>query len=233
MQPLSLLAIALSLLSFAEPPERPPNTGGRSAGSRGCEVSAPAANEMPALMLLVPQESVAKTTETRPTFAWFVRDETPQPMIFRLYQYQSGESSNEATVKRIWERQDTTFVSQSGISVYTLPETAPALTVGQRYLWQVELVCNPNRPSGNLFAEADLQVIAPEPSANSIANLTQQLSAGLWHNALTTAFITPSTNREATRANPSVNPIAALLQQVTTNPTELQQLQQSPIHRVL
>lgn len=204
------------------PPELPPNTRGRAAGSRGCEM-ATTASDMPPLMLLVPPQASTQTTSDRPTFAWFVRDATPQPIIFRLYQYQSDQQS----LKRIWEKQDPTFVSQAGISVFSLPSEAPALTVGQRYLWQVELICNPNRPSSNVFAEADLQVIASQsPSAPADRPQEQARAyweAGLWHDALTATFQSREVDREA---------IAFLTQKITSNPTEQELLQAVPIHYI-
>jgi Domain of Unknown Function (DUF928) len=221
--------LMMSLVSMASatdnlPPEVPPNTRGRAAGSRGCELGA-ASREMPALMLLVPPQNPAKTTNTRPMFAWYIRDATPQPMIFRLYQYQSDQQS----LKRIWEKQDPTFVSQAGITVFSLPDEAPALTVGQRYLWQVELICNPDRPSSNLFAEAELQVISPQslsaPNATDrpAAQARAYWEAELWQDALTAVFQASEADREA---------IAFLLQQTTSNPIEQEQLEESSIHRI-
>jgi hypothetical protein len=201
-------AIALAVLSpsfgFAEE-DKPPDTKGRAGGSRGCEIASTSKDSMPALLLLTPQQPHSKTADPHPAFAWFVRDDAPQPMIFRLYQYEP----NQQSLKRIWEKQGSTFMSQAGISFFSLPNDAPALAIGQRYLWQVELVCHPNRPSSNLFAEAEFQVIAPQTKTES------------WHNTLKMVL-----NTKDRRA------IALLFQQVTSNPTEQQRLQQSPIHRI-
>jgi hypothetical protein len=215
MKSIFLLAIAVNL--FLSPTalaqeETPPNTGGRAAGSRGCEAMAATESNMPSLMLLTPQQQDVKTSERYPAFAWFVRDAAPQPIVFRLYQYEAKQS-----LKKVWESRSPDFVSQRGISVMRLPELMPPLNVGGRYLWQVELVCQSDRPSSNLFAEADFLVV--EDSSGNASTAEDLLSIGLWRDVFRFAWRDPTV-------------MDTLLRQVTTNPTELKQLKQSPIRQI-
>ncbi|BDA74052.1 hypothetical protein CAL7716_082180 [Calothrix sp. PCC 7716] len=151
-------AIPLTVLANTKkpPPDQAP-TSGRSSGSRGCGTTV-ASNSGPALILLSPTASPAQTVLTRPTFAWFVRDTASVPIEFRLYE---RENNSYKLVK------GNTFKSTSGITALTLASSAPSLEVGKQYRWQVVLVCDSNRPSGNLFAESDIQVAPIQPSLKS------------------------------------------------------------------
>lgn len=211
------------------PKETPPQTGGRSGGTRGCDARETiASTNLPALMLLTPSRALAKTTGPNPTFAWFIRDAAPQSLTFRLYQYES----NSQTVRQIMH--DDHIVSQPGIMVLSLPEIA--LSVGQRYLWQVELVCNPNRPSGNVFAEADLEVVAIEPALAMKLAKTEDLNdratlyaeAGFWHDALTLMLV--DDRSVGTRKAMLDDQIVFLLRQMVITDAELNSLRMSSIH---
>lgn len=213
----------------------PPNTRGRSAGSRGCSLQTTAADipaetqAMPAIILLAPS-GLGKTISTRPAFAWFNRDSGANtPAIFRLYAYDDVDQ----TYQRLVETQNETV--QAGIVAFSLPEAAANLEVGQRYLWQIELVCDRNRPSGNLFAEAEFEVIAPSPA------LTQTLSTapsdadkatiftiqGLWYDALGMTLAPHSPADEA------MNTLRArLFSQVTVTETEQTQFEESAVYWV-
>lgn len=203
----------------------PPQTSGRSGGSRGCDTKQATAN-VPALMLLTPNRTLAKTTAIRPTFAWFIGDATPQPLTFRVYQYEPTRQ----TVHLVVELRD--VVSQPGIMVLSLPE--PALSIGQRYLWQVELVCDPNHPSSNVFAEADVEVVAIASSLQTkLANatslddrITLYAEAGLWHDALRLAL--DRSHEKSTIDDRTL----VLLRQIGVTDTELNSLKRSPIHQL-
>lgn len=154
-------AIPLTVLANTKkpPPDQAP-TSGRSSGSRGCGTTV-ASKTGPALVLLSPTDSPAKTVLTRPTFAWFVRDDASVPIEFRLYEQENN------SYKLVKEIKDNTLKSTSGITTLTLAESALPLEVGKQYRWQVVLVCDSNRPSGNLFAESDIQVAPIQLSLKS------------------------------------------------------------------
>ncbi len=68
----------------------------------------------------------------------------------------------------------------------------PVLSIGQRYIWQVELICDPNHPAGNPFAEAAIQVVQIPPELTTELSKTQDkfnkanlyAKADLWYDTL-------------------------------------------------
>lgn len=215
--------------------ETPPRTSGRSGGTRGCEAREAIASTLPALMLLTPNHASPKVTASSPTFAWFIRDRAPQPLTFRLYQYEPNSQTTRLVMR------DDRLISQPGIMVMSLPQ--PKLTVGQRYLWQVEVICDPNRPSSNMFAEADVEVVAAEPTLATKLNAASNprdranlyLSAGLWHNALKLMLVSDrSTNTQNSTAQNSMPNEQAmdLLRQMAISDVELNSLKMSSIHQL-
>ncbi|MGV0027669.1 DUF928 domain-containing protein [Phormidesmis priestleyi] len=230
---LTFLILIPHVANSQPPKETPPQTGGRSGGTRGCDAGhAIASNDLPALMLLTPNQVPAKTTTTRPTFAWLIREAAPQPLIFRLYQYEPTRQ----TVHLVMELRGDRMISQPGIMVLSLSESA--ISAGQRYLWQVELVCDPNYPSSNVFAEADIEVVAAEPELlrkvakadRSRDRITLYLEAGLWHDALRLALVDDRSDAQKIKNNAST---MILLRETAITDTELNSLKVSPIHQIL
>jgi hypothetical protein len=170
---ISGLLIAISLIPLAaladDPDAAPPS--GRSSGGRGCGTTLPSAEPTaPSLILLTPQSDLPQTVSTRPQFAWFVRDAAPIAMEFRLY---AQSANNSQTL--IKEIKDDQFKTAPGINLLTLLPTTPEYRPG-RYRWQVVLICDRNRPSSNLFATADVEIVTslvdlPTPS-KQIAKMT-------------------------------------------------------------
>lgn len=185
----------LGLLSapavHADEDKAPPS--GRSTGSRGCgtldtladldrtgshlvpagdaqdSAQTPAAgatlSSVPALILLAPSQQRSQTVSHRPTFAWFVRTRESRPLEFRIYERVAG---GYELLKEIKGRD---FRSTPGIMVMSALNGLPELTPGKHYRWQVEMVCNASRPSGNVFAEAEIAVVPLQ------AEVKQQLAA--------------------------------------------------------
>lgn len=204
-------------------------TSGRSSGGRGCGTSAlPAAANVPALILLAPGGQAGQTVSTRPTFAWFVRDAVSLPIEFRLY-----EQDNDR-FKLVKEIKDDRLRSVSGIMVMSAAGALPELTIGKRYRWQVELVCNANRPSSNLFAEAVIDVVPMQTGLKQqLAQTRDRLNqaqlyaqANLWYDVLKTAFTPPSSATQLQALRQS------LLSSVAIDATERKLLQDSSIHAI-
>ena len=109
----------------------------------------------------------------------------------------------------------------------------PPLSVGQKYLWQVELVCDPNRPSGNPYAEIEMEVIEVPADLNAalerVQSESQQAvlyqSKNLLYDALS-LVLTAEPTPELSQLKRS------LLDKVALNQAELTQLQNSSVHRV-
>ena len=208
--------------------DHPPHTGGRSAGSRGCPTTTvtSALEAAPALILLAPPSEIAQTRSTHPTFGWFVRDSGAWPMAFRVYHYASDRGEYDL----ITEVTGDSFESSQGINVFPLPASAPALAAEEIYLWQVELICNPSQPSGNLFAEAEIQVVEPpsdlhqqiDTASDDLQQASLYHAAGLWYDALGITLTAP--------AVPALLELRArLLEPVGANPDEASVLRESPI----
>ena len=202
-------------------------TSGRSSGGRGCGTSTLSAADVPAIILLAPG-GTGQTVSTRPTFAWFVRDTAPMPIEFRLY-----EQDNDR-FKLVKEIKDERLLSAPGIMVMSSAGALPELTIGKRYRWQVELVCNPSHPSSDLFAEAVMDVVPIQTGlknqlaqARDRSNQAQLYAqANLWYDALKTAFTPPSSATQLHALRQS------LLEHVAIDATERQLLQTSSIHAI-
>lgn len=225
-----LASIALGLcfipaISLADDDKAPPS--GRSSGGRGCGVSTLPAADVPALILLT-NGQLGQTVSTRPTFAWFVRDVAPVPVEFRLY-----EQANDRFVL-VKEIKDDHLRSAPGIMVMAAAGGLPELTVGKRYRWQVELVCNADRPSSNPFAEAVIEVVPLQTglktqlarSRDRFDQAKLYAQANLWYDVLKTAFTPPSsaTRLQALRLT--------VLEQVAIDAAERQLLETSSIHAI-
>jgi hypothetical protein len=118
--------------------------------------------------------------------------------------------------------------------VLSLENSATELVAGKQYRWQVELVCNPGKPSGNLFAESDFEVVSLQPdlrtqlahASDPLAQANLLAQAGLWYDALETTLDPMSHQAQLQRLR------LALLNQVAVNTIERQLLQNSEIHPI-
>lgn len=230
---LILLLISTSVLANGKNDELPPETGGRSGGSRGCSTATKLSDSTPALTLLAPRRGNAsggqrpRALVSSPTFAWLVDDPGTWQMEFRLYQY--DRLKEEAVL--VAEIKDPNFKSSPGIVVLSPSQSIPKLAVGKRYIWQVELICDPLRPSGNPFAEAEIEVVEIPPNLKAELAKTNEASkqaflyskAGLWYDALGIAL---------TQQNANFAQLNFLLDQVTTSAQEKEKLIKSRIHQI-
>jgi hypothetical protein len=167
--------------AYNPPPDQPPpTTKTPSTGSRGgCETIGGAP-----LTALAPTKHVGQTTSGHPTFAWFVPDAKPFPMQFKLF-----ELAENNTIKLVHKLE---LQSSSGIMKLSLPKDKPGLRIGQRYLWQVSISCDPNFPSSDKVARAEIQVVEmPSTLKNALSTSKNRLEmaelyakAGLWYDAL-------------------------------------------------
>lgn len=161
---------------------RPNITRGGSCDSVGGTQSANLSSEI-GLTPLAPLSHVGQTTSVRPTFVWFVVDRVPHRLEFRLFT-RTGQPLYRAQLQ-----------SQPGIMSITLPPDQPGLAIGQSYVWQVVLVCNPNAPSMNVVATAKIAVVKPSATLQpqlAAAQTPQQridryAESGLWYDALAEA----------------------------------------------
>lgn len=213
----------------------PPNTKNRSGASRGsCETATPTGSQpdLPSLILFSPQERLGRTAETRPTLAWFVNEPGSWAMEFRLYEY--DRSTQQTTL--VAQAKDTSFKSSPGIVVFSFADSMPSLSIGKRYLWQVELNCHSNKPSGNPFAEGEFKVVEVTPELKTELSLARNrferaaiyTKEGLWYDALATVLTTSMTEDDFRLRQLR----ALLLEKATVEEDEIQQISQSLITQV-
>lgn len=227
-----LLWVPVALADEMSSGDPPPRTDNRGGGSRGCSMETAATPDMPALILLAPTKYLGKTVATHPTFAWFVSAPGSWQMEFRLYEYDPVSDK----VKLIQEIKDGSFKSSPGIMVLSLSKSMPNLSVGRRYLWQVELNCNPSKPSGNPFAEAELKVVELEPALRTELSAKNHrsdlaafyLKAGLWYDALSTVLtISPAEDEPRIRQLRS-----SLLEKVAMGEKEINRFRESAVNQI-
>jgi hypothetical protein len=144
------------------------------------------------LTALAPHSYVGQTVSIRPTFAWFVPDSDAHALEFRLYHLNSDINSQPFYKAKMQSR--------SGIMQYTLPQKQAGLSVGQRYSWQVVLICDPNRPSTAQIAEAEIEVVVTPSTLkqelatakNRLEKASQYAEAGIWYDALKETLLAPT-----------------------------------------
>lgn len=127
--------------------------GSRAGGSRGgCAVTPNA------FQVLLFQKQEGQIISGQPTFFWYLSAPTPLPARFVLLDLQDSKILFEQVVE----------APQAGFRQTTLPANLK-LQPGRKYRWSVTLVCNPRRPSENLVAQGQIQLVPVPP------DLAQQL----------------------------------------------------------
>ena len=158
------------------PPKEPTDSTGRRGGCAG--------DTETKLTVLAPQSHVGQTTSTHPTFAWFVPDSQPYPILFQLYEYDAN--NNRQLVETI------NLQSSPGIMTLSLPKDKSGLSVGTRYRWQVVMLCKPDSPSSALVVEAEIDRVEMPPALKTSLSATTDpieraklyASEGLWYDAM-------------------------------------------------
>ena len=181
---LSLL-LHMPAIAFAgyTPPSRPsaPKRGTTTPtgvrGGCGGEAKIP-------LTAIAPVKHVGQTTSTHPTVAWFVPDQKSYPIELTLFE--AGETGRGTAIFA------TKLQSTSGMMTFSLPKDQPGLAVGKQYVWQVAMLCNPNRPSQDRWVEMLVEVVPISPDLKARLAATNdplqrsQLygESGFWYDAL-------------------------------------------------
>ncbi|MBW4491490.1 MAG: DUF928 domain-containing protein [Trichocoleus desertorum ATA4-8-CV12] len=181
-----LMSVLLGIVPVALAKYRPPAKPSAPKGTRpnitrggNCDRSATIG-----LTTLVPLSHVGQTSSQHPSFFWFMPERQAYPLQFRLF------TSNGQPLYR------TQLQSQAGIMQFSLPQSQPGLAIGQTYRWQVVLVCDPQAPSRNVVAAAEIEVVKPDAPLQTqlaAAATPQQQSnlyaeTGLWYDAIAAAL---------------------------------------------
>lgn len=181
--------VAVRLVMPTPPPGPPPGGRLRGGAKRGvCPLAEP---KMTALVPFTqPSPGVVNvwglTTMERPTLWIYVP-------------YAKGSASTAEFV--LQEDEDANPIYQTNIALpdapgvigVSLPASAPALKVGKRNRWFLNVYCDPQKPDSLIYVEGVIQrVNQSQAQAQQLqsAQPTQQVAIyaknGLWHDALTT-----------------------------------------------
>ena len=97
---------------------------------------------------------------------------------------------NEAAEQELYSTKFA-LTGKPGIVGIRIPESVPPLQVGQKYLWQVSVVCNANKPQERLFTMSWVERVALDPTVASQINQASlreksalYAEAGIWQDTL-------------------------------------------------
>jgi hypothetical protein len=169
-------------LSYKPPQDLDAPETSRGTGSRGCNDSVAVG-----LTLLVPDTHVGVTASGHPSFYWHLSEQSSAQMEFALVE--TGVPTPIFTKKIAG--------APAGIVEVAMPKELPELEEGKTYRWSVSVLCNEERRSSDVFAQAWIKRVAPleleaageSPSEPTATGSDRQLAsvyaqAGLWYDAL-------------------------------------------------
>ncbi|MGA7934820.1 MAG: DUF928 domain-containing protein, partial [Kovacikia sp.] len=199
------LATVPVALARYRPPQGPPPQGTSVGGRRG----ACAGNQKIGLTALAPSSHVGQTSSTRPTFIWYMPLPAPQadpqaakrpPVSLEFRLYKAGETDGKPLYQATL--QGTAEQSTAPIMPFSLPQTAPELAIGQRYVWRVIWLCDPSYPSRVSIAQSEIEVVPLSAKLKNQLSETRDRAtrvdlyaeAGLWYDALGEASKAPQDN---------------------------------------
>ncbi|EKU98581.1 protein of unknown function DUF928 [Leptolyngbya sp. PCC 7375] len=151
-------------------PQSPSTPTGTRRGGCFSSESAPS--------IFAPKGFVGITANAQPQLTWFLPDDEPVPVEFSFYAIDASGS---------YELEHLQMLSyEPGINQYQPPVE---LQSGTRYLWQLVLQCNPNRPSSALVYEAEIEFVPMSVSAISTTATASEKAetyamAGYWYDAI-------------------------------------------------
>jgi hypothetical protein len=139
----------------------------------------------------MPDSNFAQTTQTSPTFFWYIPPFVGEIAEFVLL----DENDNELYHTTVQ------LVEEGGVVSLSLPMIKDAdgndkslLDEGQDYHWYFSIICDPDDRSGDVFAEGWIQRVQPTLALTNQLALARTereqaaiyAEAGIWHDALTT-----------------------------------------------
>ncbi|MEM1368922.1 MAG: DUF928 domain-containing protein [Cyanobacteria bacterium P01_H01_bin.15] len=209
-----------------DPPPKVNDVGGsRSPGTNleGCTNQPFTGSSPPPLILLSSYEAIS--VSARPKFVWYFRDAQPYPLTFRLLAFDSETGQAEL----LHESPAGQLQTRPGIGYLSLPSAVPDLQVGEEYLWQLEVLCQPGRPLKNLFVEGLIKIAPPRASLQiekiiDPYDLAQRYQRSqLWQDSLAIAVTLPTEEIETQQLK------QGLFQNFGLNPSWSKQIAQSPV----
>ncbi len=188
----SELALGLNMAPSAQAQFKPPNIGAPRTTAGGAIRSGSCITENTSLMALVPPSKIALTTESHPTFFFYLPKTVAQSAEFVL---------KDADDKDVYRAK--VPLSGSGLVSFRMPDDAPALQEGKDYQWYFNVICKPSDRLQDSFVTAWVQRVKPgETLTQSLKTASNRqrpnlfAQAGIWQDTLT--LLT-----ELRRANPT------------------------------
>lgn len=126
------------------------------------------------LTALVPTEG-SFTAKQKPNILWYMPKHTFPSVEFRLFSL--SDNGMSIIHRKVFEN-----LPQQQIVNYNLEQVdVPLLEADEVYMWQVHLVCNPDVPTGNIFASGMIEYEAPSTALQRQISLASDLQkADLW-----------------------------------------------------
>ena len=183
---LVLIVAPIALANYVPGDQKPVPPDRRSDGgtTRGCSDG-----DIP-LTVLASRNYVGRTISQRPTFAWFVpQDSAAKPMQFIIYEWTPRNQAIE--VHKV------SLQSLPGImKLSPFSKDEMGLQTGKEYRWQVVIHCDPDNPSGDLVSAASIEVMempaTVKQQLNRVISNSEKAQiyakAGLWYDALDEAL---------------------------------------------
>ncbi len=135
------------------------------------------------VVAILPRSIIGKTAEAHPTF-WF---STPEFGASKTVAFELFSRSDELIYSAQLEISD-----EHGLSEFKLPETAPALVIGEDYRWVFSVACDTAKAPAlgvqGIVHRVDLtdEVAAQIEAATPTEKLALYEAAQLWHEQVTT-----------------------------------------------
>jgi Domain of Unknown Function (DUF928) len=165
-------------------PNRNAPPGAAGGGTRGGACLLEDGKQQAAFVPLIPKGQVGLTLSEYPTFLIYV-PEGPKREVSLMLLHRDGEREREVASVIF------TSPGQPGIISVSLPKTPEnKLKVDQLYRWEMEVVCDPSDPSGNMSVDGWIQLV---PRNGVLANLgvnstpADYAKNGIWYEAVASA----------------------------------------------
>lgn len=176
-------------LAQSNPPPPPKNPGSSAPGGRrdptACPQDADTATTNQELTALSPKTKPGFTLAERPTFFVFVPKTSAKTAEFSL-----RDRKSSGVYRTILD-----LTKTPGFIRFSLPDQAPALEVGQQYLWSFAVICNPNDRIDDRFVTGTVQRITLEPDrlrqiqqASPKEQVSLYQKADVWYDAIVVLF---------------------------------------------
>lgn len=177
---MSSVGLAIGV-TFTPAPENAAPRQGQAASSRSGQVcGSTQAAVKAAVRVLLPRENYGTTVSAHPEILVYVPETSATEGLFAL----------KTSDKRMVQRMTVPLSGRAEIITIKLPETAPALEVGETYKWYFGVKCpgslRPNDPAEGWIEriEPDSALLPAERDSNLLEAAKAYGKAGIWYDAV-------------------------------------------------